>query len=318
MNATVTIPPQRVQLQHHPQPEPRIPNWYYGNYHNYNPYQYYDPYRDYDPYKAYNPDRPCRDPIPPSPEPDAFEQKTEPTSFKPCYDAPNPQPSRQPPVLPGKGGVTWGRHSLRHSGADLTFDPLNLAPRPAQWRPDYKAPHSSPKSKRSIFRRRWPGGTLHPLIHYRSSSRHPLAYDLRTNPTTTAIQYLNIPRYGNDIDWYQVASNPPVYELSLYHRKLPWTITVRATQSNGITIGDIFEQIYQNLCIRATREDFYNATLSSSDREEMTTAFHYRQGFEKHEGLQRIDFLGFDVVFLGLASGKNGFLEIMTSSASPP
>ncbi|KAH0585453.1 hypothetical protein H2248_008692 [Termitomyces sp. 'cryptogamus'] len=289
----------------------------------------------------WDPNKPCTEPIPPSPESeesDVDDGHTSPFPHTYAYEYEYPKekcPCKcKPPTLSKKGSISRRRKSLRSYGADLTFDSLNLAPRPAYWRPDYVPPHSAhsayAKLRRFTLRGRSTGQnftpltgshtnyTLHSLIHYGSSSTHPLAYDIRQDPQTIDIQYLNLPRHSNDLDSYQVATTPPMHELHLYHRKLPWTITIRATQTNGITIGDIFDQIYENLSTRVTRQEFYNVTLSPSDREEMTTAFYYRQGLETGNGMLRVDFLGFDVVFLGLAKGKNGLLEIKTGPATAP
>ncbi|KAG6888828.1 hypothetical protein C0995_005703 [Termitomyces sp. Mi166 len=285
----------------------------------------------------WDPNKPYKEPIPPSPKSKKFDVPDGPeydcghyndqSVFPNTYEDPEEKSQCKSPTLSRKSFTT---RSLRSYGADLPFDSLNLAPRPAYWRPDYVPPHSASR-KRSFLRRKLVGErytpltagsrtnyTLHALIHYTSSSTHPLAYDIRQDPQTIDIQYLNLPRHSNNIDEYQVATTPPMHELHLYHRKLPWTITVRATQTNGITIGDIFDQIYENLSTRVTRQEFYNVVLSPSDREEMTTAFYYRGGLQTDNGMLRMDFLVFDVVFLGLAKGKNGLLEIKTGPASPP
>ncbi|KAG6877782.1 hypothetical protein C0993_003983 [Termitomyces sp. T159_Od127] len=312
----------------------------------------------------WDPNKPCAEPIPPSPKSDNSDDTDDseckcgcdksaashaspspypypypyPYQFQYQYPYPSEKPEkckRKPPTQPRKGCSLRKRKSLRSYGADLPFDSLNLAPRPTYWRPDYAPPHAahskSAKLRRFTLRGKFAGQrqtmltagnhtnyTLHSLIHYGSSSTHPIAYDIRQDPQTIDIQYLNLPRHSNDVDWYQVATVPPMHELHLYHHKLPWIITIRATQTNGITVGDIFDQIYENLSTRITRQDLYNDTLSSSDREEMTTAFYYRQGSKTGDGMLRMDFLGFDVVFQGLAKGKNGLLEIKTGPATAP
>ncbi|KAG6844229.1 hypothetical protein H0H87_008677 [Tephrocybe sp. NHM501043] len=249
--------------------------------------------------------------------------------FRRTYDGP-PEWHRNLTEEPKRdSSLKRRKSSLRSDLADLPFDALNPGPRPTTWRHDYQPPHSG-KSRRFLggrgyyphtFSKFVPSGaakyTLNPLLKY-SRSIHPINYDLRRDPQSTYVQFLNLPRYTNPIDFYQLAADPPAHELCLYHPKLPWTITVRASESNGITIGDMFNQIYMDLSTRVSRQDFYNTSLSPSDREEITTAYTYRtrsQGKNTDEGLLRMDFLGFDVVLLGFAKGKHGLLEIKTRAA---
>ncbi|KAG6918652.1 hypothetical protein DXG01_012771 [Tephrocybe rancida] len=268
--------------------------------------------------------------VPPSPELDGYEN---------AYEAPEqnesiyryhpyaaPERKSQSKLSSSIKDFSRQRKAAQPYGADLHFSPMNLAPRPAYWRPDYKPPRAT-KLRRLSFRSRpgfehqptyskfVPGGTskytLHPLIHYISSISHPLSHDLRSNPETTNFQHLNLPRYSNDLDLYQVATTPPVHELCLYHAKLPWTITIQATQSNGITIGDIFCQMYENLSRQITAQDFYNVVLSAADREELTASYVCRCA-PREDGVLRMDFLGPDIMFLGLVKGKHGLLEIKT------
>jgi len=158
---------------------------------------------------------------------------------------------------------------------------------------------------------------LSPLLHCISASTHPIAYDIRHNPAQINIQFLDLERPSNDIDFFQLATSPPVKELCLYHPRLPWYIDVCASHPNGVTIDDILTQIHENLAKPIGRRDFYNEELSAFDREEMSIAFYDRRGEHTGRGMLRMDFLGFDVVFLGLAKTKHGFWQIKTTQAMP-
>ncbi|KAG6837237.1 hypothetical protein H0H93_012631 [Arthromyces matolae] len=291
----------------------------------------------YNPYEFYDPNRPCIEPIPESDSDDEGEMPIIPIT--PIAQPENPQWStsitltkkkswhRKFPTMSRKDfSFKKRRLSLGTYGPDrLRFDSLNPAPRPADWRPDYVPPHSA-KSHRFSLRAKSgqnPGIAgkitykLHPFLQYISPTRTPLAYDIRQNPNYSNMQYLTVPRPGNQIDWCQVATTPSVHELHLYHRRLPWIITIRATQTNGITLGDVFDQIHQSLSVRVTQQEVYNSSLNASDREEIATACYYRNGSAGTVGgpMLRVDFLGFEVVFLGLVKGKHGLWEMMTQSA---
>ncbi|KAG5651718.1 hypothetical protein H0H81_007688, partial [Sphagnurus paluster] len=114
-----------------------------------------------------------------------------------------------------------------------------------------------------------------------------------------------------------LATNPPKQELTLFHVRLPWYIHIRATCTSGITIKDVLTQIHDNIMQTIESRDIYNVVLDASDREEMTTAYHYRMGSQDSPKLRRMDFLGMDIVFMGLAKGENGRWEIKTALAPP-
>ncbi|KAF8071676.1 hypothetical protein FPV67DRAFT_890158 [Lyophyllum atratum] len=204
-----------------------------------------------------------------------------------------------------------------------SLDSLNLAPRPNDWRADYTPPHVPRNISWCLSRgmqmpAKFPAEVpyaLSPLIQYTSPSTYPLRYDIRDNPSETDIQFLNLLRPSNDIDFYQLATSPAVNELCLSHPRLPWYIHVCASQPNGITIGDVLTQIHESLSKPINQRDFYNVDMTASDREEMSTAFYHRRGEDTGRGMLRMDFLGSNVTFLGLAKTKHGVWEIKTSDA---
>lgn len=161
---------------------------------------------------------------------------------------------------------------------------------------------------------------LNPLLRYTDQASHPVAYDLRADPAQLDIQFFDLLRPTNELDLLQLATSPPVDELCLWHPRLPWYVHVRASQANGVTIEDIVVQMHEQLSERIRHRDFYNDVLDPYDRELMATAYFYRCGtdFERlSKGMLRVDFLGLDVCFMGLAKSRNGMWEIKTYEAEP-
>ena len=145
-------------------------------------------------------------------------------------------------------------------------------------------------------------------------------YDLRQSQINDAIflPYLN--RLPNNIDLFQLITSPPVHHMTLWHRKLPWKIHIEAKQSNGITIEDFFRQIHQQLHQSITKEDYYADELAPSDRETLRLAFQIRCATfpdKSQAGIQRIDFLGQEVCFIGLKRRRGGRWEFKTCLPLP-
>ncbi|RDB25785.1 hypothetical protein Hypma_006431 [Hypsizygus marmoreus] len=222
---------------------------------------------------------------------------------------------------------------VRHKAPEHLIDATNLVPRPDEWRFDYKTPRDEARLSRRLSRcirgamEKKPepsySYSLHSFLEYFNTATNPVAYDIRHDPVELDIQFLNIMRPSNDIDYLQLATNPPVDELCLWHERLPWYIHIRASQANGVTIRDVFNQMYEQLSQSIAAKDYFTKVLDSRDREDMATAFFYRCGGVRANnsrmarGMLRMDFLVFDVIFLGLAKSKDGMWEIKTADALP-
>ena len=147
-------------------------------------------------------------------------------------------------------------------------------------------------------------------------------YDLREPKINDAISLPYLNRQTNIIDLCQLITSPPIHRMTLWHHKLPWKIKIEARQLNGITIYDFFRQIHQQLHQPITKEDYYADELSSSDREILRTAFQIRcamfpDNSRAQAGVQRIDFLGQDVCFIGLKRNRGGRWEFKTRPPPP-
>lgn len=139
--------------------------------------------------------------------------------------------------------------------------------------------------------------------------------DLRHEPEVIEIVFLNLPRESNQLDLFQFATSPPVDEMCLWHPRLPWYVRIQATHPNGVTLADLFVQMYDQLHEGITSNEYFNVFLTSEDREEVSNAFAQRtHGYPvlRHKGVMRIDFLGADIMFVGLSKSKDGMWKMKT------
>lgn len=115
----------------------------------------------------------------------------------------------------------------------------------------------------------------------------------------------------------QLATSPPVQSLVIWHPKLPWRIKVQASNAGiGITLGDVFNGIHEQLRLPIGHHEYYTVELTSEDRDMLTSVFEERCAGDSREvvgGLRRVDFLGKDVYFVGLLKSKDGKWEMKTS-----
>lgn len=161
---------------------------------------------------------------------------------------------------------------------------------------------------------------LTPLLEYTTPTLRPINYDIRLDPTQHEITFFNLARPSNELDFLQLATNPAQREMCLWHPRLPWYIFIRGSHENGITVQDVFCQMYEQLFQRIRSSDLYNDALDARTREAITTAYFYRCSDRPEllsNGLLRVDFLEFDVVFLGLQRSREGMWEIKTAEAEP-
>lgn len=157
---------------------------------------------------------------------------------------------------------------------------------------------------------------LHPLLLY-SPNCPPINYNLLETPFhTSSVEFLNLNRSHNEIDFAQLACQPSAHFLRLFHSRLPWYIDIQQVRPNGITVLDVLTQIHAQLYTPIYPRHFYNEELSDADRAEITRAFHLRcRGDPTYisRGVLQLDFLGEKVVFEGLARGTRGLWEIKLS-----
>ncbi|KAJ7085217.1 hypothetical protein B0H15DRAFT_379950 [Mycena belliarum] len=227
-----------------------------------------------------------------------------------------------------KRANSLGRGQLASWGAPgtLDFDERHLSPRPDDWRPDY-----SPRSGvggdltlASLFRaKRSDSGEFadtrkrslcRTLIY--SGSRPPIAYDVRRPPALTS--FFGAFRPAHAADFSQHALAPAAPRMRLVHARLPWYIDVKHGQ--GVTLLDVLQALYEQLDVPIASRDFYCEALQRRDRDALTSAFKERCSMEGRErareemakGVKRVDFLGDEVVFVGLVR-RGAMWEIKTT-----
>ncbi|TFK65212.1 hypothetical protein BDN72DRAFT_845801 [Pluteus cervinus] len=197
----------------------------------------------------------------------------------------------------------------------------NLAKRPLDWRADYE-----PKSRAAYLLRVTKNRSevkeysdsvrriLHPLLLH--TNPPPVDLDLRDNPLEPgSLEFPNLQRPHNDLDFAQLATTPAASILRLYHPRLPWYIDIHQTHCNGVTVFDILTQMFAQLMAQIQGRHYWNDVLSDEDRSRIVEAYSARCEGDSEEigrGVLQIDFLGSKVVFEGLVRGRNGMWEIKT------
>lgn len=165
-----------------------------------------------------------------------------------------------------------------------------------------------------------PSLRLNSLLVATQANLPNIIYDLRQPQIEDSIflPYLN--SLPNTIDFCQLITSPPVHHMTIWHRNLPWSIYIEASQPNGITIYDLFLHIHRQLHQPIAQEDYYTDELAPSDREMLIMAFQIRCAMFPDQlpgGVRRIDFLGPDVCFIGLKGCRRGKWEFKTQPLPP-
>jgi hypothetical protein len=209
------------------------------------------------------------------------------------------------------------------------FDEMNLSRRPRDWRADYHARQGISSYLPKVGRSRsdvqeYSDPTrriLHPLLQY-TPSHPPIYHDLRDNPLRpNTLEFLNLQRPHNDIDYAQLATQPPSSVMRIYHPLLPWYIDVQQSHTNGITVFDVLTQIWQQLHTAISGKHYWNEELGEQERAALAKAFWGRSRGAQDEvarGIMRVDFLGGKVVLMGFVRGKNGMWEMKTRKNDSP
>ena len=233
-------------------------------------------------------------------------------------------------------------NSRRHPPVDTSYPnaslgPLHLSRKPRTWRGGYKSPSKGGfLSRLSSFLARMsfsnqlkrfpisfydlgnptfnrPHVHLNPLISYRPRRTDlTVIYNMRFEPLPhLGVHFLQRP--ATTLDYYQLATSPPVDRLTLWHPKLPWYIKVRASTPYGVTIHDVLFGIYTQLRRPISQDEYYTDALTARDREMLGLAFEERCGGDIREiagGVRRVDFLGREAGFIGLVRSRKGVWEL--------
>ncbi|KAK7044555.1 hypothetical protein R3P38DRAFT_168968 [Favolaschia claudopus] len=209
-----------------------------------------------------------------------------------------------------------------------TFDPDFLAARPADWRPDYKPPRrfrlpsvfGGKSSSKKQTKTRLTPTSLTPTLLMPNRKVPVITFDLRSDDPfdNSNLELLSTGgRLFNPTDLAQIATTGTrhVNHLRFYHPRLPWFIDVRASQANGILVGNVLHQIHMKLHRPIHAHDFSNTELNAADREAITSAYRDRcadRADIMQQGVRKVDFLGDDCILLGFIPGKDGMWLMKT------
>ncbi|KAJ7485565.1 hypothetical protein FB451DRAFT_1230286 [Mycena latifolia] len=251
---------------------------------------------------------------------------------------PGPSPfaiNSESPFLPPTGIPPWMTPGT--PGPDIQpilfakkypYENENLAPRPSDWRRDYLPPRRFRFGSRLRI-----GGAdikvnlehchLSPLLLMPNSKMPTMSFDLRSDHPFDPLNLELLTTAGrpfNSTDLSQLATTRPVHRLRFYHPRLPWYIDVRASQPNGVLVGDVLHQIHEKLQRAILPRDFSNTVLDATDRELITDAYRARCDDRvdiMQQGVRRVDFMGSDVILQGFMEGKNGMWLMKTTRFNP-
>lgn len=113
-----------------------------------------------------------------------------------------------------------------------------------------------------------------------------------------------------DIDIsHQLAVDPSVSKMRIFHPLLPWEITVRGVHGHAIRIVDVLRQIERCLHTNVRRRDIDNVEITSDHRARINLAFGRRVN---GQAIQRIDFLEHEYIFSGLEKVIGGSWRMKT------
>lgn len=175
---------------------------------------------------------------------------------------------------------------------------------------------------------------LHKLLTYGYPASFPLVWDIVLPPSlasirqcppgslsTGAVQRHLIPSshsYGppqpipeQDLSHY--ATTPPVRRMRIVSDLIPWSITVRGQSTlpddrdSFIRVVDVLYAIYHSLRIGVSEEEWnptpkgFRNKVKKAHRARCHVSLAYTlNGYEKKQGLRRVDWFGEATVFMGL------------------
>lgn len=144
----------------------------------------------------------------------------------------------------------------------------------------------------------------------------PIRYDLRLQPSRD--HRFSLPahhRLPTKYDLRRFATCPPLPQLRLWHRRLPWYFDIIAKHHHGVTIADLLIQLHSGLSHRINPYDYWTTALSNKDRERIDQACMDRisaLGSSTEQAICRIDFLHDAYIFTGLYPSADGSFELGT------
>ncbi|KAJ7691798.1 hypothetical protein B0H17DRAFT_1062685 [Mycena rosella] len=204
------------------------------------------------------------------------------------------------------------------------YEGENLASRPSDWRHNYQPPRRFrfPRLGGAEIKTNLEHCHLSPLLLMPNAKMPIMSFDLRSDHPFDPLNLELLSTAGrpfNPTDLMQLATTRPVRRLRFYHPRLPWYIDVRASQPNGVLVGDVLHQIHEHLQRSIRPQDFSNSVLDATDRELITDAYRARCDGRvdiMQQGVRRVDFMGSDVILQGFMAGKSGMWLMKTTRFS--
>ncbi|KAK0439374.1 hypothetical protein EV421DRAFT_858316 [Armillaria borealis] len=144
---------------------------------------------------------------------------------------------------------------------------------------------------------------LHPVL---SCAGRSMYYDLRQSYHSIVLSGNHI--LDTDIS-HQLAVDPSVSKMRIFHPLLPWEITVRGVHGHAIRIVDVLRQIERSLHTNVRRRDIDNVEITSDHRARINLAFGRRVNAQ---AIQRVDFLEHEYIFAGLEKVTRGSWRMKT------
>ncbi|PPQ70232.1 hypothetical protein CVT24_013090 [Panaeolus cyanescens] len=251
--------------------------------------------------------------------------------------------SNRPTIIPSTNKYTTIRgKDLRKYGAIPAFDQYQCINH-SSWRKNYRVPKERIgllkywerltgllHRPHANLRIRATRSRLNPILSYDPHSLQPsLISDLRIPPHLSCkLAHMasvfdhdtrNAARDLSPIDLFQFAFSPPLHHVTLWHRRLPWYITISspsgcdpqpstsAAPTAGLTVQDLLRGLYDSLNIRISSQEYHAVTQTSRERLRVKHAFNVRCPTEEEremDGMKRVDVLGSEVIFVGLQRSK--------------
>ena len=150
---------------------------------------------------------------------------------------------------------------------------------------------------------------IHPLL---AVSKTPsLIYDMSRHISSLRPSHPSLSHHR----LAEPATEPPMTSLVIVCHHLPWRIKIRARQQNGyITVADVMDGLYRALRLNVTEGEFRLLLPSHDMKHQVKKAYEQRYrrasfveyGYEKAQGLRRVDFLRKKNTFWGLSSTRGG------------
>ncbi|KAG5352829.1 hypothetical protein C0989_000280 [Termitomyces sp. Mn162] len=201
------------------------------------------------------------------------------------------------------------------------YNSENLGRRPRDLRPDY------PETFIPRVQRFWSDiaiegfrdpirRTINSILDYESGHPHVI-YKLWAYPHPQTLSLPILGRIYNYTDLSQLATNPSVDHMRLFHPLLPWYIDVYKTTNEGVTVQDVIMHMYFQLQTQINAKHYLNE-LGSRTRKRIARAYVRRtQGNDQERGygIRKVDYLEKRNIFVGLVR-RDGIWEIKTRRVS--